>query len=262
LPIAATTIVEFETIDSTNTEAHRRALAGERGPLWIRADRQEAGRGRSGRAWASPAGNLSATYLFVHDGPSNRLHQLSFVAGLALFDAVHAACPGLDSDELPLQLKWPNDLLIGAAKVAGILVESSQYGGMTLVIIGCGVNIEVTPPVTDRPVTRLADHAPAPTPGELLGHLVRELDRRLDEWASGRGFDAIRTAWAARAHPTGTALTINAGPRGRLAGRYAGLAPSGALKLDLEDGNVIDVDHGDVVLNARDRSESDTETHA
>ena len=155
---AASQVVEFDTIDSTNSEAHRRAAAGERGPLWIRAERQEAGRGRSGRGWSSPAGNLSLTHLFVPGCPASRLHQLSFVAGLWMHDAVSPYVRGQER----LQLKWPNDLLVGPAKVGGILVESSTYGGDVVAIVGTGLNIAVSPPVSEREVGRLADFGDCP----------------------------------------------------------------------------------------------------
>lgn len=236
-------IVEFETIDSTNSEAHRRAVAGERGPLWIRADRQEQGRGRSGRAWSSPIGNLSATYLFTPSCDRSVLHQLSFVAGLAAYEAV---APQLGSGA-PLQLKWPNDLLIGDAKIGGILVESANYDGDIVVIIGMGINITVTPDIEGRAVTQIDMYGTASQPSELLQSLAQHMQTWLDKWQSGQGFSTIRTAWLERAHAEGQRLRVNTNER-QLSGTFAGLADNGALLLETGDGAPIRIEHGDVSL--------------
>jgi BirA family biotin operon repressor/biotin-[acetyl-CoA-carboxylase] ligase len=236
-------IIEFETIDSTNSEAHRRASDGERGPLWIRAGRQESGRGRSGRPWSSPPGNLSATYMFVPGSPRAILHQLSFVAALAGFDAI---APHVGPNA-PLQLKWPNDILIGPAKVAGILVESSKYDDDIVVMIGMGVNIAVAPSIEGRAVTTLQAHGRTLTPTELLDCLAAEMTHWLDVWAGGDGFDAITRAWQERAHPLGAALAVNTTTQ-KLTGTFAGLADDGALLLATADGETLRIDHGDVAL--------------
>ena len=243
LPSAPATIVEFETIDSTNTEAHRRAVAGERGPLWIRSDRQEQGRGRSGRAWSSPPGNLSATYLFTPACERMVLHQLSFVAGLAAYDAI---APHL-GDSAPLQLKWPNDVLIGPAKVGGILVESANYDGEIVVIIGMGINIAVTPDIEGRAVTQIDLYGAAPTPSNLIEILSQRMQSWLAIWQKGQGFSEIRTAWLERAHATGQRLTVNTNER-QLEGTFAGLADNGALLLATADGPPTRIEHGDVSL--------------
>jgi len=243
-------LVEFESIDSTNSEAHRRAGAGERGPLWIRSDVQEQGRGRSGRAWSSPAGNFSGTLLFSPSCRRSVLHQLSFVAGLAGHEAVAAF---LDQPDR-LQLKWPNDLLIDGAKVSGILVESSVYGDDVVVMIGMGINIEITPDVGDREVTRLKDHGAPPTPGELLRTLAAAMSRWLAVWNNGDGFAAVRAAWIERAHPVGAPLLVNTNQSG-LEGTFQGLDSDGALMLALPSGDVTRVEHGDVSLITPPREE-------
>src|SRR5258708_39940625 len=135
LPAADRPIARLDTVDSTNAEALRRARAGERGPLWIVARQQSAGRGRRGRAWVSPPGNLHATLLLTDPAPAAAAPQLGFVAGLALVDAAAAAAPLLASR---LALKWPNDLLCGARKIAGILIEGE--GSPLTVAVGIGVN--------------------------------------------------------------------------------------------------------------------------
>src|SRR5690242_6581182 len=128
--------IALETIGSTNAEALARARAGERGPLWITADSQTYGRGRSGRTWISRKGNLYATLLLGEPCAAAQSPQLAFVAGLALFDAVAQCAPELLSK---VALKWPNDLLLSGAKLAGILIESENLPDFS-VAIGIGVN--------------------------------------------------------------------------------------------------------------------------
>ena len=171
------------------------------------------------------------------------LHQLSFVAGLAGHDAVSKY---LD-DAQRLQLKWPNDLLIDGAKVSGILVESSIYRDDVVVMIGMGINIEVTPDIGDRAVTRMKDHGHPPTPGELLRTLAAAMAHWLAVWDEGLGFPAIRKAWIERAHPVGATLHVNANQCAR-EGTFQGLDADGALLLVLPSGDLTRVEHGDVSL--------------
>src|SRR5712692_3600029 len=126
-------LVAHEVLGSTNAEALSLARQGERGPLWITAERQSAGRGRRGRSWVSAPGNLYASLLLTDPAPPEHWPELSFVAALALHDAVGGRIPGLAAR---LVLKWPNDLLIDRNKFAGILVE----GEGAAVAIGIGVN--------------------------------------------------------------------------------------------------------------------------
>ena len=223
-------ILQLVTVDSTQAEAQRRAAAGERGPLWISAGQQTQGRGRSGRAWASPSGNLAATLLLRPQAPLAMLPQLSLVTGVAAIDAV-APFLARQPDAPPLRLKWPNDLLIGDAKLAGILIETSIIGVDTLAMIGIGINIAEAPPVSGRDVTRLADHSNTPPPpSALLQSLSNSMAHWLEIWSKGAGFTAIRTAWLARARPEGASITVNAGD-GPVHGSFVGLDMDGALLL-------------------------------
>ena len=138
-----TDIRRFDEIDSTNEEARRLGDRGEQGPVWIVAARQTAGRGRRGRAWESPSGNFMGTlYLTPHCGP-REAGELSFVAALAVHDAVSSLLP--PPLRPALRLKWPNDLLHERAKLAGILLESSGVAGAEVawVAIGMGINLAV-----------------------------------------------------------------------------------------------------------------------
>lgn len=237
-------VVEFDAIDSTNNEGHRRAAAGERGPLWLRADRQLSGRGRSGRQWASPAGNFSATFLFTPEGAEPAVyHHLSFVSGVAAWDALNAA----GADAGALQLKWPNDLMMAGAKLGGILVESSRYDGRGVLLVGIGINLSVAPPVPGREVTQLAAHGVATTPADLLRRLGAAMEHWLAAWDGGRGFPAVREAWLARAHPIGSRVTVT-GRDTSFAGTFQGIGCDGNLELSSETGELLSVTHGDVSL--------------
>src|SRR6185437_573813 len=138
-------ILHLRETGSTNADAMRLALKGEDLPLWVIADRQTAGRGRAGRSWVSPTGNLYASLAICCAAPIEKAGQLSLVAGISLFDAIRATT-GLAPDA-GLRLKWPNDVLLGLAKMGGILVESTSARGSPgfLAVLGFGVNIDNAP---------------------------------------------------------------------------------------------------------------------
>ncbi len=239
--------VSFPEIDSTNEEARRQAVAGEAGPLWLRADRQTAGRGRRGRAWASPSGNLMASLLLRPACDPAAAAQISFVAALAVGDLVLAVAP-----QAPVALKWPNDVLVGGAKIAGILLESGARadGRIDWLAVGIGVNLAYHPADTPYPATHVALHAGADlSPDAALTGLAAAMDRWLGIWDEGRGFAAIRSAWLARAHGLGQSLTARLAER-VLEGRFAGLEPDGALVLTDADGQAHTVHGGEVFFNA------------
>ena len=221
----------LDEVGSTNDEAHRRATAGERGPIWIATRRQTAGKGRSGRAWVEASeGNVAATLLFVPGMPPVRLPELSLVSGVATFDAVSEALLGCSAG--PIELKWPNDVLIKGAKISGILIESGNHSGDVVSLIGIGINVASAPPVTDRAVTCLAAEGSGLDAGAVLERLVARMAHWLSIWQMPGGFDAIRTAWGARAIPLGRPLEIKT-QEGPVAGAFAGLDHDGALLLDL-----------------------------
>lgn len=225
-------IKRLAEVDSTNAEALRQAAAGEQGPLWIVADIQSAGRGRVGRPWASEPGNLHASLLVTLDAPAPRAYQLSLVAGVAAYDAVVAA---MSRPPPGLRLKWPNDILIGAEKAGGILIESTSTPAGLAAVIGIGIDVASIPPNLGRPATCLAAHGTAPDPETLLGDLASAMEVRLSEWDGGSGFAAIRNAWLNRAHPLGERMSIDTGAE-RVSGAFGGLDEEGALVLETEAG--------------------------
>ena len=237
-------VARLDAVDSTNTEAMRRAQAGERGPLWIVADTQSAGRGRSGRSWSSETGNLHASLLLTLALPQPQAHQLALVAGVALFDAIS---PAIGPPPAGLRLKWPNDILIDGDKTGGILIESSMGAGGLTAVIGIGLNVAAAPAGLDRPATHLAAHGASPgARGLLLDALMDTLAVWLAAWDEGRGFAAVREAWLNRAHPIGERMGINTGTE-HVAGTFQGLDPDGALLIDA-GGSVRRFTFGDVSL--------------
>ncbi len=231
-------IDHLPAVDSTNAEAVRRALAGERGPLWIVADVQSAGRGRSGRTWTSGSGNLQASLLITTGVPAANAYQLSLVAGVAVFDAIAIAMEGAPEG---LRLKWPNDILVGGAKAGGILIESNMVGardsgaGALAAVIGIGINVASAPEVPDRPTTQLGAHGSPLRSSVLLAALADCMADWLGVWDEGRGFAAVREAWLNRAHPLGERMSINTGTE-RVSGAFLGLDADGALSLETERG--------------------------
>lgn len=240
-------LVTFDCVGSTNTEAMRLAATGDLGRVWIVADEQTAGRGRSGRSWTPVPGNLYASlFLRLTCGPEIA-QQLALVTGVAVVNAVRqvSAAP----PEKGARLKWPNDILIGGAKLGGILLESAQgLGGPGLVaVIGIGLNVAATPAGLDRAATSLADCGFSCDRHQMLSSLASAMDAALAIWDEGNDFQTIRGAWLDRGSPAGERLIVNAGPR-PMSGRFAGLDYDGALLLTDEQGEVRRFTYGDVTL--------------
>jgi BirA family transcriptional regulator, biotin operon repressor / biotin---[acetyl-CoA-carboxylase] ligase len=239
--LAGIGLIACEEIDSTNAEALRRSRAGERGPLWVTARSQSAGRGRRGRTWVSGPGNLYATLLVSDPSPPAVAPQLSFVAALALRDAVVDVAPGI---EPLLKLKWPNDMLCDGAKVAGILVEGE--GTPLSAAIGIGVNCLHHPEATDYPATDLAAAGVEVLPEHLFRALSAAMVLRLQQWDRGQSFAAIRADWLACAAGLGRAVRVRMAER-EITGRFESLDDHGRLILALPNGRTEAVAAGDVM---------------
>jgi BirA family biotin operon repressor/biotin-[acetyl-CoA-carboxylase] ligase len=240
---AGARLVTLGAVGSTNTEGLARARAGERGALWMTAASQSEGRGRRGRSWVSEPGNLYASLLLSEPSHPARFAELSFVAGLALHDAIAGRIPGLAAR---LSLKWPNDLLIDRCKVAGILIE----GEGAAVVIGIGVNCLSHPPGTDFPATDLAAAGVRASAETVFGALTGAMTARLAQWDRGTGFAAIRSEWLARAAYLGKPIRLTL-PDRQVAGVLETIDESGRLVLRLPDGTMQAVAAGDVVMAAR-----------
>jgi BirA family biotin operon repressor/biotin-[acetyl-CoA-carboxylase] ligase len=231
-----------DTVASTNAEALTLVRSGERGPLWITAREQTAGRGRRGNSWISPRGNLYASLLLTDPAQPECAPQLSFVAVLALHDAIAARAPALPQ---ALALKWPNDLLCGGAKLAGILIEGEQTGDALAVAIGIGVNCESHPAQTPYPVTDLKGEGVAVAVEALFEALTASMAQRLAQWRRGAGFAEIRADWIARAAGIGGDMRARL-PDREIVGRGEGLDEQGRLLLRLPDGSLRAIAAGEV----------------
>lgn len=219
-------------VDSTNAEAARIGAAAP-GPLWLLAHRQTAARGRQGRAWAMPEGNLAATLLLPRPGLVPMAGaQLSFAAALAVAELAEILRPGAET-----ALKWPNDVLLrgaeGWGKLSGILLESAGAGpALDWLAIGIGVNLGGAP-AGDGPFPPIALGSPG-TPEAALEILAT----RLEVWRARHaveGFGPIRTAWLARAHGVGRSVTART-PRESVTGRFADMDATGTLILNTAAG--------------------------
>lgn len=219
---------QFDTIDSTNEEARRLAQAGERGPLWIAAGEQTAGRGRRGRSWVSPRGNLSATLLIDPAKPASDCAQLSFAAALAASDAVSVFAPRAE-----IKVKWPNDVLANGGKISGILLESASSGSANpaWLVIGIGINLQAHPPDAEFAATSLPvlGVTSPPLPEDGLLRLAASFAKWYDIWRTG-GFAPIRDAWLARAAGLGTRIRARL-QNGESVGVFEGIDANGALLL-------------------------------
>jgi BirA family transcriptional regulator, biotin operon repressor / biotin---[acetyl-CoA-carboxylase] ligase len=231
-------VLHFESIDSTNAEARRLAEAGERGPLWILADEQTAGRGRLGRTWVSRPGNFYGTLLLATEADAAAATQLGFVAALSV---LHAVAGVTGKVEAKFGLKWPNDVLIEGAKFCGLLSEIVCQSPMT-VAIGCGINLAHAPEGVSYPVAALGLKF---TPEQVLSTLDSVFAKWLGVWEEGHGFPSIRAAWEENGPARGQSLTVDG-----VNGSFAGLAEDGALRLRLADGAVKLIHAGDVRMGA------------
>ena len=238
--LAGVRYLRFDTLGSTNAEALARARAGERGPLWIVTAEQTAGRGRRGAAWVSKPGNLYTTLLLTEPSPQAAAPQLSFVAALALHDAVAGLAPQIGP---ALKLKWPNDLVLGGAKLAGILIEGESDPAFA-VAVGIGVNCAHHPEGTVYPATDLASAGALVSPEALHAALAAAMALRLRQWAQGQGFAAIRADWLKRAAGLGADIRVRL-PEREFSGRFEGLDESGRL-LVTEGGALTAVGAGEV----------------
>jgi BirA family biotin operon repressor/biotin-[acetyl-CoA-carboxylase] ligase len=228
-----------EETASTNADMLALAAAGEGEGLWLRAETQTDGRGRMGRNWHSPVGNLYASTIVTlrpHNPPPA---TLALVAAVALHEVTLAYAP----DCAPM-IKWPNDILIRGAKFSGMLLERTGNA----VVIGIGANLGFHPVGLDRPVTSLAAQGvDAPDPHYFCEDLARAFAHWLGVWR-GEGLASIRQAWLAAAHAPGTALTANMGDGTSEDGLFDGLEIDGALRLRLADGTLRVIHAADVFL--------------
>ncbi|MEX0853116.1 MAG: biotin--[acetyl-CoA-carboxylase] ligase [Bauldia sp.] len=239
----------YATLASTNGEALKAARQGEAGGLWITARQQSQGRGRRGRPWSTAEGNLAASLLLIDPAPAEVAPTLSFVAAVALHQAViDLAGPAVAER---LELKWPNDLLLDGFKTAGILVEGERRptGGLA-VVVGIGVNCVSHPdPANGHPASDLRSRGILVDVEALVVALASRLAAEIETWSRGAGFAATRSAWLARCTGIGQPIRADLGER-VIDGRFETLDAAGRLIVTRADGRREWVSAGDVFLTA------------
>jgi BirA family biotin operon repressor/biotin-[acetyl-CoA-carboxylase] ligase len=238
-------LYHLDKVSSTNDEATKLAAQGAPSGTVVLADTQTSGRGRLGRAWQSRPGNLQASFVLRPDCALRSAGQLSLLAGVALAEALIEHGP----DGLDLRLKWPNDVLISGAKVAGILLESAgdRSGRLDHVVLGIGLNIVWSPTALSYPVTSLNAVGFEPrVPKDWLSAIASSLRLWLDRWQS-HGFDGVKEAWRARSYGLGGAIRLRLDGKD-LDGRFVDLTETGALLIERPDGGRHEVTAGDVIF--------------
>jgi BirA family biotin operon repressor/biotin-[acetyl-CoA-carboxylase] ligase len=224
---------------STNDDLAELARDGAPEGTWLRAERQSGGRGRQGREWHSPPGNLYASTLVRLRPTDPPAPTLALVAAVALHEVASTFVAG----GARIQIKWPNDLLVAGAKLSGILLE--RFGDS--IILGFGVNLSDHPDEMARPAINMGMLGGVPDTGRFMDALAASFARWLRSWRD-EGLGPVRERWLAAAHPPGTALSTHGSDGGRVEGLFDGLDESGALRLRLADGSIQLIHAGDVFL--------------
>jgi len=251
-----------ERIGSTNARALELAANGETGPLWVVTDDQFSGRGRRGRQWHGPKGNLAASLLITPRTDLGTAATLGFAASIALSDALGRLAPemglslgldGMDANgpgRTRLELKWPNDVLLSGAKIAGILLESASLrGGAPAVVIGIGVNVVAAPDDVGYPATSLRAVGFEGSAADVLAVLA---DAWLDAhrvWSGGDGLPQVRRRWLERAAGLDAPVAVRTGG-GIVRGRLETIDDDCRLIVRHDDGTVTKVAAGDVHFGA------------
>jgi BirA family transcriptional regulator, biotin operon repressor / biotin---[acetyl-CoA-carboxylase] ligase len=248
-------LAAFDHIGSTNAEAMARARGGERGPIWFVTSEQTAGRGRRHRPWIAPRGNLASSVLEVIEVPPAVAATLGFAAGLALEAAlqrvsVEASLRSTGSDQMKYSLKWPNDVLAGRQKLAGILLEAEAVADNGLaVVVGIGTNVVAAPEGTPTPATSLAALGVHIGAEDLFGALSDTWAEFRGIWDLGRGFGEIRRLWLERAAGLGQRVAIHTGGS-TVEGTFDSIDDSGCLVVRTSGGRRVPISAGDVYFGS------------
>ena len=248
-------LAAFDHIGSTNAEAMVRARDGERGPMWFVTSEQTAGRGRRHRPWIAPRGNLASSILEVIDVSPAVAATLGFAAGLALEAAlqkvsVEASLRAAGSDDMKYSLKWPNDVLAGREKLAGILLEAEAVAGGRLgVVVGIGTNVIAAPEGTPTPATSLAALGVHIGAEELFAVLSDSWAEFRGIWDQGRGFGEIRRLWLERAAGLGRGVAIHSGGT-IVEGTFDTVDEQGCMIVRTSDGKRVPISAGDVYFGS------------
>jgi BirA family biotin operon repressor/biotin-[acetyl-CoA-carboxylase] ligase len=228
-------------IPSTNAALLARVAGGEliSEGNWLVADRQVAGRGRAGRVWSDGLGNFMGSTVVTLRSVGPMPQTLALVAGLAVYKAVMTCAPGLSG----VMLKWPNDLLVDGAKLAGILLERQR----DTVVVGIGVNLAQAPDVPDRPTTCLSALGFDMARDDFAAALAEQWSEALMRWHLGE-WPMLREQWLARAHPVGSLITVKDHDHGTIMGAFGGIDADGVALLRLADGATRAIHAGDIEM--------------
>ncbi|MGB9153218.1 MAG: biotin--[acetyl-CoA-carboxylase] ligase [Alphaproteobacteria bacterium] len=228
----------LETTVSTNDDVKQAAETGAAEGLVIQALQQSGGRGRQGRQWQSPVGNLYFSVLLRPKVALRDYARYSFIAALAIGDTIRGYL-----SEASVELKWPNDVLVGGKKISGILLEA----GDGWLVVGMGINVLHTPENPLYPATSLvAEMGAAPSLDVVLGKILESLSYWIDT-ADNQGFAPIRTAWLSHARKGAMRIRQPRGEDGNeIHGEFVDLDTEGNLRLRLPDGTERSISTGDV----------------
>ncbi|MHB8269626.1 biotin--[acetyl-CoA-carboxylase] ligase [Bradyrhizobium sp.] len=248
-------LAAFDQIGSTNAEALGRARDGEQGPIWFVTSEQTAGRGRRHRPWIAPRGNLACSILEVMEITPSVAATLGFAAGLALEAALRevsleASLRSVGSDQMKFALKWPNDVLAGQKKLAGILLEAEAVADNRLaVVVGIGTNVVAAPEATPTPAISLKALGIDISAEQLFAALSDTWAEFRGIWDDGRGFADIREKWLQRAAGLGRPVSIGSGGA-TVSGTFDTIDESGCMIVGTSDGRRVPISAGDVYFGA------------
>jgi BirA family transcriptional regulator, biotin operon repressor / biotin---[acetyl-CoA-carboxylase] ligase len=245
-------LTAFDQIGSTNAEAMERARAGDNGPAWFVTTDQTAGRGRRQRSWIAPRDNLASSILEVMNVTPAVAATLGFAAGLALELALRKVSveAAMRAGALHFSLKWPNDVLAGRHKLAGILLEAEAVaGGRLAVVVGIGINVVGAPEGTPTPATSLRALGVEVSAQELFTALSDGWAEYRHIWDNGRGFGEIRKAWLERAAGLGQPVAIRSGGS-TIEGRFDTIDEQGCMIVRTSAGQLVPITAGDVYFGS------------
>lgn len=232
-------LLSFDALDSTNAEARRLAASGGAHGAVIWAQEQTEGRGRRGREWISPVGNLYVSFLLKPEIVQSRFPELAFVAAMAVRDTVVSVLDGLGCN---VTLKWPNDVLVNEHKLAGVLLESITYGKHNWAVCGIGINVEHAPVLLPQDTQYACDPTSFKqlgleiiSPKIVLSRVIHYFIQRYDSWAASASLQPLLDEWQLHAWCIGKDVCLHEGER-ILHGIYVGLDETGALMLQTADG--------------------------
>ena len=250
----------FDSVGSTSTEAVRAAQAGDIGDVWFAALRQTEGRGRRGRQWETPHGNLAASLLVVPDCDPAITATLGFVAGVALNRALGSLVPGAEvklgidgadgQDQSRIALKWPNDVLADGAKLAGVLLEAQKRpDGRMAIVIGMGVNVVAAPEGLPYPAASISALGWDVTAQAILGALTDEWVDAVELWDGGRNVAGILELWRSSAAGIGAPVAVSRDGE-VVRGVFETIDDAGRLIVRSNDNSRVAITAGDVHFGA------------